>query len=189
MFRVKAYCCVGFSKGRMKKQPRADLNNHIVIKENLHCRTTTSTYGRRWRDFTGSLKPSKDSLLKRKSDCQQNLSSISSQEKKKKYVTNFACTKLYEPSFQKERTTERNKLFDKSCLFPELYEPSFQIRKNNRAKSIFCQPCIACHSLLWEIVIKQRCPMPLKLFSPTTAKISEDFYNREKKRMCAWLPR
>ena len=62
-------------------------------------------------------------------------------------------------------------------------------RKDNWAKSIFCLPCIACHSLLWEIVIKQRCPMPLKLFSPTTAKISEDFYNREKKRMCAWLPR
>ena len=164
MFHLKAYSCwkivlLCWILKRMKKQPRADFNNHIVFKENLHYRTTTSTCGRRWRDFTGSLKPSKDSLLKRKSDCQQNLSSISSQ-KRKKYVTNFACTRLYEPSFQKERTTEQNKLFDKSCLYPELHEPSFHIRKDNRAKSIFCLPCIACHSLLWEIVIKQRCPMP-----------------------------
>ena len=154
----------------------------------MHCRTTTSTCGRRWRDFTGSLKPSKDSLLKRKSDCQQNLSSISS-KKRKKYVTKFACTQFHEPSFQKERTTERNKLFDESCLFPELYEPSFQIRKDNRAKSIFCLPGIACHSPLWEIVIKQRCPMPLKLFLPTNATISENVYNQKKKRMCAWLLR
>ena len=85
MFHLNAYSCwrivlLCWILKRMKKQPRADFNNHIVFKENLHCRTTTSTCGRRWRDFTGSLKPSKDSLLKRKSDCQQNLSSISSQK-------------------------------------------------------------------------------------------------------------
>ena len=189
MFHLKAYCCVGFSKGRMQKQPRADFNNHIVFKENLHYRTTTSTCGRRWKDFTGSLKPSKDSLLKRKSDCQQNLSSISSQ-KRKKICKIFACTQLYEPSFQKRKNNTAKQIVWQILLVPgTLWAQLFQIRKDNRAKSIFCLPCIACHSLLWEIVIKQRCPMPLKLFSPRTATISEDVYNRKKKRMCAWLPR
>ena len=194
MFHLKAYFCwrvalLCWIPKRMKKQPRADFNTHIVFKENLHCRTTTSTCGRRWRDFTGSLKPSKDSLLKRKSDCQQNLSSISSQ-KKKKICNNFCLypTLWAQPSKRKNNTAKQ--IVWQILLVPgTLWAQLFQIRKDNRAKSIFCLPCIACHSLLWEIVIKQRCPMPLKLFSPTTTTISEDVYNRKKKRMCAWLPR
>ena len=142
MFRVKAYCCVGFSKGRMKKQPRADLNNHIVFKENLHCRTTTSTCGRRWRDFTGSLKPSKDSLLKRKSDCQQNLSSISSP---KNVLQILLVPNSMNPAFKK-KGQQSQKIVWQILLVPGTLWAELSNKKRQQSKIHFL-PAMHCLSL------------------------------------------
>ena len=150
MFRVKAFSCwkivlLCWILKRMNRQPGADLNNHIVFKENLHYRTTTLTCGRRWRDFTGSLKPSKDSLLKRKSDCQQNLSSISSQ-KRKKICKIFACTQLYEPSFQKRKNNTAKQIVWQILLVPGTLWAQLSNKKGQQSKIHFL-PAMHCLSL------------------------------------------
>ena len=150
MFHLKAYSCwkgvfLCWILKRIKKQPRDNFKNHIVFKENLHCRTTTSTCGRRWKDFTGSLKPSKDSLLKRKSDCQQNLSSISSQ-KRKKICKIFACTQLYEPSFQKRKNNTAKQIVWQILLVPGTLWAQLSNKKGQQRKIHFL-PAAHCLSL------------------------------------------
>ena len=194
MFHLKAYFCwkvalLCWIPKRIKSSPEQ------ISTITLYSRKTCIT-GRQHQPAGGGGRTSQEVWSPQKIRCSKENQTASriwavSVAKKEKQICNKFC--LYPTlwaQLSKRKNNRENKLFDKSCLFPELYEPSFQIRKDNRAKSIFCQPCIACHSLLWEIVIKQRCPMPLKLFSPRTATISEDVYNqKKKKRMCAWLPR
>ena len=195
MFHLKAYFCwrvalLCWIPKRIKSSPEQ------ISTITLYSRKTCIT-GRQHQPAGGGGRTSQEVWSPQKIRCSKEnqtasrIWAVSVAKKRKRYVTNFACTQLYEPSFQKRKNNTAKQIVWQILLVPgTLWAQLFQIRKDNRAKSIFCQPCIACHSLLWEIVIKQRCPMPLKLFSPTTATISEDVYNqKKKKRMCAWLPR
>ena len=190
MFHLKAYFCwkvalLCWIPKRIKSSPEQ------ISTITLYSRKTCIA-GRQHQPAGGGGRTSQEVWSPQKIRCSkenQTASRIWAVSVAQKMCYKFCLYPTLWTQLSKRKDNRAKQLFDKSCLHPELYEPSFQIRKDNREKSIFCLPRIACHSPLWEIVIKQQCPMPLKLFSPTTAKISEDVYNRKKKRMCAWLPR
>ena len=194
MFHLKAYFCwkvalLCWIPKRIKSSPEP------ISTITLYSRKTCIT-GRQHQPAGGGGRTSQEVWSPQKIRCSKENQTASriwavSVAKKRKKICNKFClypTLWAQPSKRKNNTAKQ--IVWQILLVPgTLWAQLFQIRKDNRAKSIFCLPCIACHSLLWEIVIKQRCPMPLKLFSPRTATISEDVYNRKKKRMCAWLPR